>query len=324
LALRTAQGHFQLGGPLSRLGGERDSNFLATDVLGRAHVLKFINPGEPLLETQFQTAVLRHVAQHDGGALLPRHRPASNGQDQIDIVDDAGRACRVRAYSYLAGQPASQLKPNAAHRRALGRALAIFDQAMAGFTHPGVERTFLWDIMQMAQLAPHVAHIPDAHLRQLASGFIAAFGRSIGPALRGLRHQAIHNDLSQSNYLVSPEDETVIAGILDFGDMAHAPLLCDLAIAASYQMGTASDPLRALTDVTEGFEAVIPLLPAERELLLDAVLARVVQRLVLNEWRAATFPENRTYILRHTPEARRLLSLLEPLWRSRSVHGRLA
>ena len=72
---------------------------------------------------------------------------------------------------------------------------------------------------------------------------MARFTEHARPALPGLRAQAIHNDLNLYNVLVDPRDHDVIAGILDFGDMVRAPLVNDLAVAASYQLEPGADPL---------------------------------------------------------------------------------
>ena len=48
-------------------------------------------------------------------------------------------------------------------------------------------------------------------------------------------------------------------------------------------------------------------------LLPDLILGRVVARIIISEWRAERFPENRAYVLRNTPTAwqqlHRLLSI---------------
>jgi len=132
---------------------------------------------------------------------------------------------------------------------------------MMDFQHPGVHRELLWNVMQLGKLAALVNHIDDAALRDTASHFIATFDRAIVPELQSLRHQVIHNDLSQSNYVLHNAQDPGIVGILDFGDMAYAPLVCDLAIAASYQMGVAQDPLSALDDLVRGFHGVLPCSP---------------------------------------------------------------
>ena len=56
-----------------------------------------------------------------------------------------------------------------------------------------------------------------------------------------------------------------------------------------------------------------PVAAAELDLLPDLILGRLVARIVVSEWRAERFPENRAYVLRNTPRAweqlRRLLSI---------------
>ena len=320
-ALALASEHYGITGPIKALTGERDLNFLVALPGGANGVLKVVNPAEPLEETSFQIEVLRHTAKKSICVPTPQHISALSGRDFLQVTDDSGAICRMRVYRYLEGRPLQRTVNSAAHRHALGRALAEFDLALADFQHPAAERDFLWNVMQLGKLAPLVCHVRDVELRRITGEFIAVFDAHIHAALACLRHQVIHNDLSQSNYLVSVSDENRIAGILDFGDMAYAPLICDLGIAASYQIAGANDPVAALDEVVEGFASALPLTPQENELVLDVVFARLVQRLVLTEWRAARFPENRDYILRHNPDAQRLALLLEPVWRGRSRHA---
>ncbi|BEV16693.1 phosphotransferase [Herbaspirillum sp. DW155] len=322
LALAVATQQFGFSAPVSRLSGERDSNFLLRSPTGSRVVLKFINAAESAVETDFQISLLRHLLGRGARDFTPHHVPALSGADWVEVRGQDGGVYRARAYSFLEGNPAARAPASSALRLALGHTLAVFDDAVSDFVHPGIDRVFLWDVMHLNLLKSHVIHIDDVSLRENADRFIDVFAQSIRPALANVRCQPIHNDLSQSNFVVKESDPTLVAGVLDFGDMTHAPLVCDLAIAASYQMADAPIPLQALHDVTEGFELVTPLQDVEREHLLDLVLARIVQRLVITEWRASQFPENRSYILRHNPQARRLLSELEPVWRQQSRHGR--
>ena len=305
---------------VTSLSGERDRNFLMTwPGLGRA-VLKFVNVAESADETECQIAVLQHVGRQNGPVLTPKPIPTVTGKD-VATVDLGGGASLVRAYTFLEGRPATQVENSRGLRHSLGRALGQFDLALASFDHRGTERAILWDLMHLNQLAPFTRFVQDTALRSLVEQFMAAFEQSICPAVASLRQQVIHNDLSKSNFIVAQHADTEIAGIIDFGDMVHAPLVCDLAIAASYQMLDTLDPFVALHEVTEGFEEARPSQSCEREHLLDLVLARTVQRLVITEWRAAQFPENRAYILRHTAEARTLLTRLFPAWQRQSRHA---
>ncbi len=321
-AIAVAQSQFGLEGPVSPLSGERDRNFLVQIPGGGRAVLKFVNSAESLSETQLQVAVLRHLRARGTLAMTPQALLTCAGTDLGEWHDGAANTLKVRAYGFLEGRPAMMVAGSARLRRSLGRALGSLDAALADFEHVGTQRVFLWDLMQLTELRAFLRFVGDGELRALASDFLEVFASGIQPALKTLRMQVIHNDLSKSNFIVSAHDDGEVAGILDFGDVGYAPLVCDLAIAASYQMSDAADPLSALDEVAEGFESVQPLLPEEREHLLDLVVARVVQRLVITEWRASQFAVNREYILRHNPEARSLLTRLMPLWRQRSQHAR--
>ena len=306
------------------LTGERDRNFLMTSpATGGRAVLKFINSQELEAETDCQIAVLEYVGRREGRVLTPRHIPSLDGEDVVAL--ERGRVTtQVRAYTFLEGRPATQVNGSRAMRQALGRALGSFDVALSEFSHHATKRTFLWDLMHLDQLRPFADVVQDAELRTLIKRFIDVFSSSIAPSVSGLRMQVIHNDLNKSNFIIGQNDDHEIAGILDFGDMTYAPLICDLAIAASYQMQDTRDPFEALDEVVDGFETVLPLQAVEKEHLIDLVLARTVQRVVITEWRAAQFPENRAYILRHTSEARALFMQLFPAWQRRSRHACLA
>lgn len=325
-ALQVAQAQFGLQGPIAPLPGERDRNFLLHIPAGGRAIVKFVSRAEPAAETAFQVAVLRHLASRSaasgkGAAPTPHALSTLRGDDFGSWTAADGATIRVRAYTFLEGTPALQVEGSAALRQSFGRALAALDVALQDYHHEGLQRVFLWDLMQLPSLAPCVHFIRDTALRATAQALLEAFDHGIRPLLGTLRMQAIHNDLSKSNFIVAADDHADVTGILDFGDMAYAPLVCDLAIGASYQMSDAADPLRALEEIREGFESVLPLRSDERDLLLDLVVARLAQRLIVTEWRAHQFPANRDYILRHYSAACDLLARLAPLCQQRSRHA---
>lgn len=321
-AAEVASRCYGLESKVQALSGERDRNFLARTPHGSGAILKFISSAETKAETESQVAVLRHLASREAGALTPRHLPSVNDDDVVTEAVAGAIAHRVRAYTFLEGRPASEVMGSATLRYSLGQAVAAIDTSLFDFHYPGLERVQLWNIMHLGELRSLTSTIVDVQMREMIDRFIDAFIHGIGPAVSKLRHQAIHNDLSKSNVLVGSDDTNRVAGIVDFGDLAYAPLVCDVAIASSYQIADSDDQIEALQEMLDGFESILPLEQGEREHVLDLVLARVVQRLVINHWRAARFPDNRGYILRHTAQARFLLGSLEPLWRAQSVHAR--
>ncbi|KAG0937998.1 hypothetical protein G6F31_015518 [Rhizopus arrhizus] len=151
--------------------------------------------------------------------------------------------------------------------------------------------------------------VESADDRARIAAYLDVFELAVLPALAALPSQIIHNDLSPSNILVDAAGSE-LAGILDFGDMVHAPRIAEIAIAASYQMAAAGNPLDVLSAVVAGYESVSALTPQERRHVLDLVLARLVQRMAIPSWRALRFPGNGAYILRSRAAATALFNEL--------------
>ena len=72
--------------------------------------------------------------------------------------------------------------------------------------------------------------------------------------------------------------------------------------------------MAALAQIVAAYETVLPLSPAEHQVLPQLVQARLLQRIVISEWRAAQFPHNSAYIMRSNAQARALIRQLAPDW----------
>ena len=94
-----------------------------------------------------------------------------------------------------------------------------------------------------------------------------------------------------------------IAGVIDFGDMVHAPLVNNLAVAAAYQLAPAGHPLETVADLVGAYHGVVPLEDAELDLLFDLIATRMVLTVTISGWRAARYPDNAAYILRNNSQA---------------------
>lgn len=299
------------------LAGERDRNFRLRRDDGSPLTLKFINAAESVAETEMQIAVLRHLAGRCA-VPVPAHL-APQGQDGAGWFSHqpAGAnvaAVRVRAYSFLEGEPGSALRAEPAAWTALGRAAGELDAALADFSHPAAGRRFLWNVCEAPSMRPLLEAVEDAGHRRLLAGFLDLYASHTAPQLQGLPQQIIHNDLSASN-LLTDASGLAVAGVLDFGDMVQAPRIAEIAIAASYQMTQTDTPMRVLDCMLDGYASVLALSPQERALTLDLVLARLAQRMVITAWRARQFPGNRDYILRSHAAATRLFDALIGPWK---------
>jgi Ser/Thr protein kinase RdoA (MazF antagonist) len=130
------------------------------------------------------------------------------------------------------------------------------------------------------------------------------------PRLASVRAQVIHNDYHFYNVLVDSAECTRITGIIDFGDMLHAPLVGEVATAAAFQMTGNADPFEGPAQFVGAYHATLPLNDLELDILPDLMATRHLITALITEWRAARYPANRTYIMRHNPAAWEALSQL--------------
>jgi Ser/Thr protein kinase RdoA (MazF antagonist) len=303
---------FGLSGELTRLPGEADDNFLLATGDQR-YVVKFAHLRADPAVVDVQVRVLRHIEAAAPGLPVPRVLPATSGASWTMVADGplAGRV--VHALSYLDGRLLRSVTTDAPLRRALGGTLAELGLALRGFDDPLVHRPLLWDLAQLPRLRPLLADVlADRPLGPLIEEQLGRLTAEVPPRLAAQRSQLVHNDFSPDNTLISADDSRV-CGIIDFGDVTVTALVNDVAIAVANLLTGDADPFGPALDFIAGYHAVTPLTAAELNLLPDLILGRVVARIIISEWRAERFPENRAYVLRNTPRAwehlHRLLSI---------------
>ena len=293
------------------LTGERDKNYLLHTQEAGDVVLKFINPAEEAAETDLQIQVLLWLAQQNCAVVVPKALRSRTG----DLVCDytvGEQVYKVRAYTYLNGVSVAQAQMGAALQQSFGAQAAQLVRALEGFDHPALSRVLLWDVMHLNQLRAWAEEVlPQDEMGQFVFAYLNQFEQTILPVLQALPQQVIHGDISKSNTVASSADATSIHGVLDFGDLCKAPRVVELAVAASYALDAETGDLQAaLAGIVAAYAAVLPLSEAESALIPDLIVARLVQRIVISEWRASHFPNNRDYILRSNAQARQLLGQL--------------
>jgi hydroxylysine kinase len=305
-AQQLAAEHYGLPAAAHRLDSERDQNFRLRTPDGREYVLKIANPAEDRAVTNLQTQALVHLAAADPGLPIPRVFPALNGAQELDIVFDDGSIRVVRLLSYMAGIPMHAVEGSARLRRDLGQCAARLARGLRDFRHAGANHKLLWDLQHAAELRP-LADAVAFDRRGLVEQFLDRFEANVLPALASLPKQPVHNDLNPHNIVVDRANNERISGIIDFGDLTSTARVNDLAITAAYQVMDSDDPLAPACEVIAAYHAVTPLNAAEFEVLFDLMATRMVMTVVISSWRAARYPENRTYILRnHQPAWARL------------------
>jgi Ser/Thr protein kinase RdoA (MazF antagonist) len=304
--------HYGLVGAAHPLPGERDHNFhIRTDGEGE-FVLKISHPAEDAAFTDFQNKALDHISRVDPDLPVPSVRPSLDGAVQPAILVD-GTPRITRLVTYLPGQLLSKTPASAAQDRNLGVFLARLGRALRGFFHPAAGSDLLWDIRKVGKTRPMLAHIAGHRQRALVARAIGSFEEHAAPVLPRLRAQIVHNDMNSYNVVMDASRPDVVSGILDFGDMIHAPLICDVAIGAVYRWPADGHPLAAAARFVAGYQSVQPLEVEEIGILLDLIRARLALIANIATWQAERFPAKRDYVLRLGAEVWSSLERLDGL-----------
>jgi len=299
---------YGLTGTLSPLHGERDLNFRLDTPDGGIFALKVVNRHESAEETALLTAMMVHVDTPG----LPVARVVRDRDGAPDTAFTAGGdVWRMRLVSWLDGAALRDVAPSLALSRNTGDTIGRVARRLADFHTDVPARRILWDSSRVDELGMFTQHVRDAALRERIDVFLGFFTDFRATHLQGLRRQLIHNDYNPSNITIDHADHTRVAGLVDFGDSCEAPLVNELAVAASYQLGAPEGPYAAIAAMTGAFARIIPLTDAEIAALLPLVQARVVTRIIMTEWRAAMLPDNADYIRRALPQAVGLMDFFD-------------
>jgi len=286
-AQRLAQDVYGLSLTIERLPGERDSNFLGRTDSGRNYVLKIIDAGADPLGADCQVRVLQHLAEQDPSLAVPRHSATVDGSD-FGAFNRDGQSLSSCLLSFLPGRPLAETAAGECRLENVGEVIARMDRALQGFFHPALAQHLAWDIRRLPALRDSCQYIETADLRGPVEHVIGVLQERL-PRLRALRAQAIHGDCHGGNVLIGGAGD--VCGIVDFGDMIHAPVIFEPAVAMSELLteGVVTDPA-ALSPLLEGYARLATLDGAEVDLLYDLITARHATTIVLHAWRGRHDP----------------------------------
>jgi hydroxylysine kinase len=307
---------YGIDGSVEPLAGERDQNCRVETADGSRYVIKISNPSEPVSVVDFQIAALDHIARVSPEQPVPRVVRTLEGRTRGTVALADGLHTTVRMLTYLEGVQIRETVRTPAQRVAMGTGLAQLNRALHGFAHPGATHDLLWNVAAAHRLVAKLDGIVDAPRRALAERFMARFTEHVLPRLASLRSQVIHNDYHLYNVLVAPDDHARIVGVIDFGDMLHAPLVGEVGTAAAFHMTGNSDPFEGPAQFVGAYHAALPLTDVEQDIVTDLMATRHLITVLISEWRAARYPENRAYIMRHNPASWDALSQLADLSRN--------
>lgn len=312
-----AKDFFDVTGTATPLDGERDRNYRLETGVDAGWILKIVNASEPRVESEFQTALLDHLAVHGAHLGVPHLRASVTGDYLPSVASSTGEKHALRLVSWLAGTPLAKARRSLALMRNFGQALGELDRALQGFMHPGAVRDLDWDLRHAARSRSRLHCIKDPDRRAVAERFIARFEQTVQPKLASLRAQVIHNDANDWNILVDAETAGNVTGFIDFGDAVHTVLIAEVAIASAYAILDMDDPIGAAAALVAGFHEKYPLQAQELDVLFNLIAMRLVISVTFSASRQDQTDDNPYLAISEAP-AWRLLEQLD------SINPRLA
>jgi Ser/Thr protein kinase RdoA (MazF antagonist) len=283
---------FALEGPMKQLHGERDLNFLVDDARGK-FVFKIANAQESPAMLECQHQVFERLAEAQVYPSVATALESVNG-DSIETVRDMhGNEHCCRVMPFIEGRlwaDFTESKPELLAN--LGQRLALLDQALAGFSHPGLERPLLWNMeLALPVLDDYKPLLASPAKRRLVEHFETGFLERVLPLKHELRRSVIHNDANRQNVIVDDQGQQVLS-IIDFGDMLELWLVVEPAIAAAYAMLDEPDPLRAAQALVGGYHRALPLTESEIGLLFDLICMRLCMSVCICAHQRRLEPDN--------------------------------
>lgn len=310
---RLLRENYGVEGSLSPLVSERDQNFRVDTGSGPGFVAKIANAQEAAQVTEFQVEALRHLERAGCAVAVPRVIPTLDGEFVTSFMSGDDRY-RMRLVTWVPGSPLVGRRVDPPLAWSLGESLARLDAGLATFSHAGERQELLWDMQRALEVRDGTKHVRDRELRARVGRCFDTFEHDALPVFPSLRTQVIHNDLNPGNVLVTDGDPARVAGIIDFGDMVRAPLVVDVAIAASYLRSDAADALAPAAALVAGFESVTPLDDDELALVHGLMRTRLATTIVMMYSRLSRQTADDAYLektLQSEGSAQRFLARLE-------------
>ncbi len=275
---------YGLSGEWVPISGERDQNFRLSTEDGCKFVVKIAGPDEDPDIADFQVQALIFLEKGSPQIPVPRIIRARHGHRLCELVNGSGVKHILRVVTYLDGIPYGDgVFPDAEHLQNIGAFQAASVNALAGFKHRASRHFMPWNLSNGVAVSEPLWAEAAADARQLATPLLHRLRHEVLPKLNAGPSQVIHNDAHPYNLLRADTISQDVTGLIDFGDMVHAPIINDLAVSAAAFHDPDKEDLDTVANLLIGFHRVHPLSDAEVSLLWDAMTLRVLITILLSD-----------------------------------------
>jgi len=291
--------HYGLTGALQSLGSQQDLNY-RVDNEDRRFVLKICRGDYAAVELEAQHAALKHLLEHSD-VRVPRVISSVDGEDLLTETV-SGHTVHLRLLDYIDGQPLTHLPHlSRAVIESFGTLCGQMSLALAGFEHPGLERTLQWDPRHAHELISHLLSTLENLPHRAALEHIAEqVERRVRPLADRLPMQAVHMDITDDNVVWQRDARRhwQIQGVIDFGDLVRTWRIADLSVTCAALLHHAQGDPFAILPAIRACHAITPLQQEELQVLWPLIVARAAVLVLSSEQQRRLDPDN-TYLLKN-------------------------
>jgi len=307
LAHNLLEKYYGISGELKRLNAYASENFLVKSEKDK-FVFKIYKDSDNPALIQAENEVLIALNSSNKDYNLPSPIKNKNGEFQASF-QEGGVSYLFRLLTFVEGTFLAETETDDDIYSSMGTYLANFDLEMLKLKNPVIEsRKFEWNIQQIYLAEENITHIDGAFKQNLVRYFIFQYRENVERKVHKLRHSVIHNDFHEWNILTNGKK---VIGHIDFGDMAHGPLIQEVAIALTYAMMEKDDPWPSAKTILKSYHEKLPLYKEEIETLYYFITARLCISLCMSALSRANDPDNEYATISEKPGWNLLEKLLE-------------
>jgi 4-aminobutyrate aminotransferase-like enzyme/Ser/Thr protein kinase RdoA (MazF antagonist) len=274
LAVRWAREAFGLQVRAVDLGSQQDANFLLFDAQAASDapiaMMKVSNSafGSDTIDDQDRAA--QWIAE-----AAPGLRTATRIGESA-VLEASGSQHIVRLLRFLVGGTLNGSAPlSPAMIAEMGRVSGEVSAALATLPWAPADRVLQWDLRRGSRVVELLAdHIDDPELRERVTRATRTEARRLERLAADLPVQVVHGDLADDNLVRSPDDERVLDGVIDFGDLMLSWRIAELTTTISSVLHHDGASCLSVLPAIRAFHHIRPLSLAEVEALWPLVVIR--------------------------------------------------
>jgi len=256
---------------IKKLDGYDNANYLIKTAIDKFifKTYSFDNELLDLVNAENETLLFLQKTDNE---KYPKPIPFLDGS-YIKTLTLAGEKKICRMLTFLDGDFIGDIEPTKNVFKSLGTFIAKTDLKLQAHTNYTINaRQWEWDIQYFDLNKKYIDDIPNSKDRNTVRYFFQQFEENVRPLLADLRKQVIHNDANEWNVLTKNGE---VSSIIDFGDLAHSPLINELAIAITYACYDKENPLEWASIILKAYHKELPLEEKEISILYYLIAARL-------------------------------------------------